>query len=287
MKNIKIVIIIAVIIFCIGIFVYLNNNIIQISEYTVNSTKISDEFNNFKIVHLSDLHNTSFGKDNVKLTNKIKKINPDIIVITGDMISSRDTNYEAFINLIKQIQEYEMYYVYGNHEQDNKKNIINDMTYELEKYNVNVLDNEMSEIVKGETKINIYGLTYPLRYYQDSRSKYNIKLTVDDIEKIIGKCDANEYNILLTHNPLYYELYEKWGADLVFSGHVHGGIMRLPVLGGVLSPDVSFFPKYSKGIYSINNSNLIVSAGLGIGRLPVRVFNLPHIPVVTFINIDN
>ncbi len=281
-KKIILIIIIAVIITLI-ISNYISCNTIETSSYIVKSDKIPNEFNNFKILQLSDMHNKYYGENQNELIEKIDEVNPNIIVITGDMVSSKDTDYTNFFEVIENISnKYDIYYILGNHEEDLSNENINKIITKLEENNVNILNNEMQSITIGDACINIYGLS------KQFKTKNGIIQNIEVMDNLLNNIDTKSFNILLVHNPLYFEEYEKYNVDLVLSGHVHGGIIRLPILGGMLSPNVSFFPKYNKGEYVINNSKLIVSAGIGIGRMPIRLFNNLDIPVITLSsNVNN
>lgn len=258
---------------------YISCNTIEISNYTINSAKLPNEFKNFKILQLSDMHNKYYGEKQNKLINKIEEVNPNIVVITGDMVNSRDTSYTNFFEVIENISnKYPIYYVLGNHEEDLSSENLSKIIKKLEENNVKVLNNEMQNITIGNNSINIYGLSKQLKVKDDIIQNKEV------MDKLLNNIDKQSFNILLIHNPLYFKEYEKYDIDLILSGHVHGGIIRLPVLGAMLSPNVSFFPEYNKGEYVINNSKLIVSAGIGIGRMPIRIFNNLDIPVITLCN---
>jgi predicted MPP superfamily phosphohydrolase len=255
-----------------------------VTHYTISSDKIPGPFNGFKILQLSDLHSKNFGTDNYKLIKKINNEKPDIIVMTGDMVSRNDTKYDTFINLAKQLcKSYDTYYIVGNHEQSISEDKLKALLDKLIEIGVRVLDNEKVTITKGRDSINLYGLWLDLRYYKDVNNNYSkgVALRTEQIETILGNINSNSYNVLLTHNPLYFDTYSKWGADLTFSGHVHGGMIRLPLIGGLLSPERKFFPKYDAGKYKVNGKELIVNRGLGIGKLGFRLFNRPEISVIT------
>lgn len=230
-KNILIAVTLLIII--IFIKIYFDNNSIQVSYYTVKSNKIPASMKGFKILQLSDLHSREFGNNNSKIIEKINSENPDIIVMTGDMINKKDTNYEVFFNLANHISKnFDTYYIFGNHEQNlnyEQRKILKD---KLNEFGIKVLDNEKVTIKKGNDSINIYGLWFHLRYYKD----LNMQTTKDlffgekQIKAILGDLDTNSYNILLTHNPLYADTYSNWGADLILCGHIHGGMIRNPLL---------------------------------------------------------
>ena len=148
---------------------------------------------------------------------KINGENPDIVVMTGDMVDSKDTDFDVFTDLAGEISKnYDTYYILGNHEQSLSKKRRKMLTDTLTEFGVKVLDNEKVTITKGEDSINLYGLWFNLRYYKDSSNEYtkDVFLGEEQIKKILGKPNTDSYNILLTHNPLYADTYSDWGADL-------------------------------------------------------------------------
>ncbi len=241
-KNTLIVMFLLVIIATVRI--YFDNNSLEVSQYIVKSNKIPTAFKGFKIILLSDLHSKSFGNSNDELIKKITSENPDIVVMTGDMVNSIDTDFEVFINFAKRISNtYNTYYVVGNHEQrlsDDKRKALIDNLNEI---GVIVLDNERVTITRGTDSINLYGLWFNPRYYKGLNNEYtkDVFFGAEQIRTILGNLDNDSYNILLTHNPLYADAYSDWGADLTLSGHIHGGMIRIPFLGGLLSPERRFF----------------------------------------------
>lgn len=265
---------------------YDSNNNIEISKYIIKSDKIPDEFNDFKILQLSDLHNKQFGKKNQKLIAKIDTINPDIIVITGDMLLRTKINYTIFKDLIYELSlKYKVYFVSGNHEQKiylKDKNICNFYKY-MKSIKVNIIDNKCINIYKNKSCISLYGIRIPLNHYRYGKSKPE-PLTLTEIKELIGVNDKSKFNILLAHNPFYFKEYALWGADLILSGHVHGGMIKLPLLGPLLSPERKLFPIYSGGKYSLNGSTLVVSRGLGSGSISARLFNRPELCVFSLNN---
>ena len=138
-----------------------------------------------------------------------------------------------------------------------------------------LLENE--SVLLPETGIRIFGVEIDMDYYK--KLCRNV-MKVSCLNSLLGRPCADEYSILLAHNPDYFQTYAGWGADLVLSGHVHGGIMRLPVLGGVLSPALRLFPKYDGGLYEEGKSKMVLGRGLGTHTLPVRVFNPGELIVV-------
>ncbi|MBX4259623.1 metallophosphoesterase [Clostridium estertheticum] len=264
--------------------IYFDNNVLQVSHYTVKSNKIQTSFNDFKILQLSDLHSKDFGNHNYKLIEKINSENPDIVVMTGDMINTSDTDFEVFINLAEKVSKNHVtYYIVGNHEENLTDDKLKLLTNKLGRIGISVLDNKKVTITKGKDSINLYGLWFNLRYYKDA-NYYNEKelfFGVGQNKTLLGNLDSNLYNILLTHNPLYFDTYSSWGADLTLAGHIHGGMIRIPFVGGLFSPERRLFPKYDAGKYQINGKELIVNRGLGDGNLLIRIFNRPEISVIT------
>lgn len=276
-----IIILIGIVIFKI----YVDNNCIEVLNYKISSPKIPKEFNGFKILQLSDLHSKKFGKENLKLIEKVEVVDPDIIVITGDMVND-DFDYLSFKCIVNSlIKRYKIYYIIGNHEQNviakSPDKFIN-MIEEVKKAGVIVINNEKININVGGQSINLYGMYMDLKYYRDFRNKSSrsIKFSVENMETLIGKCNRSEYNLLLSHNPVYFDTYSKWGADLILTGHVHGGMIKLPLLGGVFSPEYRFFPKYYEGIYKNHCSFMNVNRGLGRGSFAIRIFNKPEISLI-------
>ncbi|WP_329379529.1 metallophosphoesterase [Anaerofustis butyriciformans] len=288
MRRFKIVTLLIVLV----LFVYLyfeNTSLFIVQKNEIVSNKIDSNFNGYKILQLSDLHSREFGENNIKLINKIYKIDPDIIVCTGDMMNSTEDDGHVFINLVKKIsKDYPVYYIDGNHEQlveYNNVGVYDEFISSLKELDVKVVKNTKIKLQKGSSYINMYGLNVDLVYYSTKAAlkESNIEYTEDNFSKTINKetFENNKYNILLTHNPIYFEVYEKSGVDLILSGHVHGGIIRIPFKGGLLSPDQEWFPKYYHGLYTINDTNMIVSAGLGNDTVNFRIFNPFEMNLIT------
>ena len=257
--------------------IYIDNEIPKATSFNIESNKIPTEFDGYKLLQLSDLHSKSFGNNNEKLIKLIDKEKPNIIVMTGDMVTANETDFTVFYNLVQDLKEkYILCYIYGNHESELKNQNRKKLTDFLFENGVIILNNDITKLESGDAEINLYGLCYPQKYYSyKAGKKYNVSSKY--IKEKIGALDKKKYNILLTHNPLSFEAYADWGADLTLSGHVHGGLIRLPFIGGLLSPERKFFPKYSAGLYEIGTSKLIVSRGLSRGTKGVRFFNRPDV----------
>lgn len=276
MKKVLLVIAVIVLIFQL----YSQNNSLVMTRHRVLNNKLPDSFNNFKIIHLSDLHSKTFGKDNNKIVNKIIKENPDIIVITGDLIDRRRYNEEKAMLLVEKIKDIApIYYVTGNHEGWSGK--FSSLEKKLNENGVIVLRNESIILRKGYEEISILGVDDPAfsttGYGEDYKDN---KIIEDEIEKIKK---ADSFNILLSHRPELFNLYREKAIDLVFSGHAHGGQIIIPFIGGILSPNQGFFPKYYKGLYKESSTTMVVSRGLGNSVFPQRIFNNPEIVCVELV----
>ena len=236
-----------------------------------------------KVILLSDLHNKSFGKGNKKLLEAIYRIDPDMILIAGDMYTSAkggdiQTARELVCTLAKR---YPVYYGNGNHEHKTRifpedfGNMYQAFAKDIHEAGVKHLINE--KVYLPVFNMDIYGLEIEREYY----GKFNrVQMESTYMEKLLGKPDKNRFSLLIAHNPDYFKTYAKWGADLVVSGHVHGGLMRLPWFGGVLSPAIRFFPEYDGGEFKEGRSTMILGRGLGTHTLPIRIFNPGEVVVI-------
>lgn len=258
---------------------YLENTLVEVSKYEIKSNKIPKEFNKYKIVQLSDFHSYGFKRDNLKLIEKIYEEAPDIIVITGDMVNKYDKTFEKFLNIAEILsKKYKIYFIIGNHEIRLKKKDLEYILNKLKGFGIKILKDEKITIARKNGHINIYGLHIPLSYYKIINRPTNVG---EVVSKVLKRCKEEEFNILLAHNPLFFEEYSKHNIDLTLSGHVHGGMIRIPIIGAILSPERKFFPKYSGGIYEINNKKLVVSRGLGHSKRGIRLFNKRDLVSIT------
>ena len=264
--------------FCITI-VFLGYNIIrnqhfEVNEITIECETLPEDFIGYKIVHISDLHNAEFGKNNEDLLSSIKEQSPDIIVVTGDIVDSRRTDVQIardFVNNASEIAP--VYYVTGNHEARVK---VEDEIDNVElNENVIVLHNKDVIIEKGESEIQLIGIDDP-----DYKA---VKDSTEYMNKRLEKYCSNEYfKILLSHRPELFETYVENEMNVIFSGHAHGGQFRLPFIGGVIAPHQGFFPTFDAGLfYATNDVTMIISRGLGDSIIPLRINNPPELIVVT------
>lgn len=263
-------------VFLIGFFSFQNNAIVT-TEKVIQSSEIPESFNGFRIVQLSDLHNKRFGDDQRRLIRKVEEANPDLIVFTGDLVGWQKDGLDAGVLLMENLVEIApTYFVTGNH--DKWAMTDQSLSSQLEKHGVNVLRDEGDLVeLNGET-IRIFGI--------DDRPGFQLReveqgITGEAHVDLLEDALANEFTILLAHRPELFSLYSTYNIDVVFSGHAHGGQIRLPFIGGLFSPNQGLFPTYTSGEYRLNDTRMIVNRGLGNSSFPFRVFNRPEIVLVT------
>ena len=249
---------------------------IDISKYNIYSNKIDKDI---RIMFLSDLHNRNIYKRLSKIINKTK---PDIIICGGDMINESINKIHNFMKITPLFKNYKAYYTFGNHEEViNKNNIKEYKEYikYINKTNIILVNNNNIDI---SNNIKLYGLDLILDHYGRFGK---LCLNKDIITEYIGKLNTNKFNILVAHNPLEFDSYVDYKADLVLCGHIHAGVIRIPFLGALLSPDYTFFPKYYEGKYKKDNTTMIVSRGLGFStKIPFRINNNPEVVIINLKN---
>lgn len=256
----------------------------QVTRYIVASDKLS-EGKRGRIIFLSDLHNHLYGEKNKNLLKAIEGQKPDYILIGGDMLVGKNGyTYDVAEEFVKSLAKMcPVYYANGNHEQRMKEQPDKyEQSYEKYKESltasgVHFLENESVQISLDLAQVTISGLEIPRECYTHFRK---IAMRGGAIEERIGKCSCDRYQILLAHNPSYMREYIEWGADLILSGHLHGGIVRIPGIAGVISPNLELLPKYSGDMYKEGKQTVIVSKGLGNHTIPVRLFNPAEIVVI-------
>ncbi|MPM39333.1 hypothetical protein SDC9_85966 [bioreactor metagenome] len=254
-----------------------DNSNIELTFYEIKSDSVSS---NIRVVQLTDLHMREFGQNNADLVSQVNALSPDVIAITGDMSNDNDTNYDVVINLCKKLVDIApVYYSLGNNEYDmylfDKSKIISD----IEATGVTVLHNDKKEITVNDNKIQIVGLS---ESNPSLRDDYGNGMTRK--QKFLNDIgDYDGFRLLLSHRPeLFLEsgaMYD-FKADLVLSGHTHGGLIRIPFVGGLYAPDQGLFPDIVEGLYVFKNNKVIVCRGLGNSEFVPRINNQPEIAVV-------
>ena len=253
-------------------FAVWQTNDIEVTDFTYSNSKIPAAFEDFKILQLSDIHNKSFGKNQLKLLKLIKEERPDIIVITGDLIDEHAKNLDSTIALLDgAIKIAPVYYVDGNHDVASK--LYEPFKSAAKKLGVIILDNECAILTRDNDKIRLAGIADPKCFVNEAEYESTLSRL---LEQQVG-----EFTILLSHRPEKIELYEKYGAYVCFTGHAHGGQIAIPFIGPVIAPNQGFFPEYTSGMYQSGDTTMFVSRGLGTTLVPIRLFAKPQIICVT------
>ena len=249
-------------------------------RYCLTSPKLKKET---RLVMLSDLHNYQYGRENSQLLDAIKKEQPDMIVIAGDMITAhKKEKIDHTMALLKKLKEqYPLYYAFGNHEQkimhypERYGNMNEKFAKALKESGIEPYRN--ARVRLPDRGIDLYGAEIGQAYYQ----RFNKRPMEEDyLDTLLGKPDPSAFCLLLAHNPDYFPEYAKWGADLVLAGHIHGGIVRLPFFGGVIAPSMRLFPKYDGGAFYEGDSVMFLGRGIGTHSPNVRLFNPGELIVV-------
>lgn len=258
------------------ITVYRGNTTVGTSYYEISSHRLPSSFEGYKILQLSDLHDAKFGKGHERVVERVKSAKPDVIFITGDFIDGNRYDLKQSLQLIEKIKDVApIYYVTGNHEIST--NDVARIKDSLQKLGVRVLSDQAERIRSAQNEsILIGGIEDPLS------STLADEVAVEEaIQHAFKGYSKNEFRILLSHRPEFWDLYVKDKIDVTFSGHAHGGQFRIPGFGGMIAPGQGFLPKITEGVHEKEGSQLVVSRGLGNSVLPIRLFNPPEIIVVT------
>lgn len=240
----------------------------------------TDELNietGYKIAQVSDYHNTNNSFLNDAIFSSLYTEKPDAIVLTGDLLDSRKTDIEIAIDFVSRLVEIApVYYVTGNHECNvsiKNQSAFDNMIVDLKALGVVVLRNESIEItLQNNETINLFGINDPY-FHCEYESEVGVK--TDSLCSLFN-VDKSEFNVLLAHHPEQLDIYSKYNFDLVFSGHAHGGQVRI-FNKALIAPDQGLFPEFTDGEYKSGDTTLIVSRGIGNSVIPLRVFCRPHL----------
>ena len=278
-KIIKIlVIILSILILACLASIGVSYNWLTVSHFTVQSSKISEPF---RIVLISDLHEHQFGRGNEKLAEKIREQSPDLIIIDGDMINGDSENADTAVELVRALKETApVYYSFGNHEYSYMEAGHEDLTEELEAAGAVVLNYQSIDIdVKGNP-VRLGGL-YEYGFETGMQSEEENERAVPYLEEY---ADTDRYFIMCAHRPESFypwDMADQWGIDLVLSGHLHGGQVIIPGVGGLYNSLDGFFPKFDYGQYKLGDSDMVITRGLGSNpKMLPRFNNPPEIAVV-------
>ena len=248
---------------------------IQTNSVTISSDKLPQSFDGFRIAHVSDLHNTEFGKDNKRLIEILRSSQPDMIAITGDIVDSNRVNVDVALDFARQaIEIAPCYFVAGNQERFIPSDEYTRLKNGLIEIGVIVLEDSKTTVERNGEKITVIGIEELV-----AQTHEGFALSIDT-EKLSELNSDGGFSILLSHRPDYFEGYIESDVDLVLTGHTHGGQFRLPFIGGLYVPSQGFFPEYDAGIFSESGTDMIVSRGLGNSRFPFRFNNRPEVIII-------
>lgn len=276
-RKIRILTVCAAILIAFVVWVLWANTALVLSVHTVQSERLPASFDGYRIAHVSDLHNAEMGKDNGKLLDMLREAEPDLIVITGDIVDCHRTDIEVALAFAEKAAEIApCYYVAGNHEERIGEEY-DRLRSGLTERNVTVLENEKTELTRGGESIVLMGVDDPgfqVHYLSDDCAA----VTENKLQDLA--IEENRYHVLLSHRPELFALYAQYGIDLVFTGHAHGGQFRLPLIGGLYAPNQGLFPEYDSGLYTESDTNMLVSRGIGNSLFPLRFHNRPEVILV-------
>ena len=275
-KKLIPIIALLVILTALVIWVIWGNTALELNTYTVTSSKLPEGFDGYRIAHISDLHNAQIGKENEKLLAMLREAEPDIIAITGDLIDSRNTNVDVALQFVQEaVKIAPCYYVTGNHEA--RVNEYNELKSGLLSAGVIVLEDNSVEICMSGEYVTLVGVNDP-----SFETDYLLGDSETVMQSTLSELLANNdgFTILLSHRPELFDTYADCEIDLVLSGHAHGGQFRIPFVGGIVAPNQGFFPEFDAGIYTEENTNMLVSRGIGNSIIPFRVNNRPEVILI-------
>ena len=265
----------------------------ELRSLTVRNIKLNNDMTESKPVRLAfiaDFHESLEGKMNSRIADAIAKASPDLILIGGDMLDGyRKSEELPSVDLIDRLYRIApVVMAPGNHEKKAETKVYVNNTLLYDRFmqgiedKVHYLKNKSEVFSINGRWIRIFGLDLPLEYFKRREEK---TLSVEDIIGYIGYSEEqdNVFTILMAHNPEYFESYAEWGAELTLSGHFHGGIVNLPMIGGVISPRLNVFPKYTKGLYRSEkrpDKMMYLTSGLGQHSLRIKINNIPEIIII-------
>ncbi len=260
---------------------------LEIKTYKIQTDKLKKSDRPVRMALLADLHDQLWGEGQEKLLRAIDRLSVDMVLCAGDMVlSKKQRGMEHALLLFRRLRERNLpvYACNGNHESRLRESVEGrkkEYLYyvdKLHKMGVHLLINESTFVQVRNTPLQIHGYEMPMEYYHKfCRLSYGTK----DLYHKLGRPRPEIFHILLAHNPVYFRTYARWGADLTVSGHLHGGLIRIPGIGGLITPQVKLFPKYDRGLYQIDGRYLAVSPGLGGHTVPIRIFNPPQLFGIT------
>ncbi len=254
------------------VWVIWGNVTVKLNTLTISDAELPEAFEGYKIAQISDLHNAEFGKDNRTLIGMLESQNPDIIVITGDMVDSNHMDVDVAIEFAENIVGIApCYYITGNHEAWLETEY-DRLEAGLIDAGVMVLHDESVVLEKEGECIQLIGMDDPT--FRSYHGGPPFASTLQELK------DDNAFTILLSHRPERFDTYVQFNMDVVFSGHAHGGQFGIPFVGGLVAPDQGVFPEYDAGAYTEGTTTMVVSRGIGNSIIPVRINNRPELIIV-------
>ncbi|MGL5435748.1 MAG: metallophosphoesterase [Lachnospiraceae bacterium] len=253
---------------------------LTVEETVITSDKIKTEQ---RIVFLSDLHDKEFGSANSRLLAAVRQQQPDLLLIGGDIMVAKEGRASLAVTeelISKLVKICPVYYGNGNHEQRLRQELqhygdcYKQLSSMLEKYGVVYLSDASVDV---GANLRISGLDIAAEYYRDF---HPAQMDAAYINSHLGSASQERFQILMAHSPLFPGAYAEWGADLALAGHFHGGTIRLPGLGGLMTPQFQFFVPWCAGTFETNGRYLIVSRGLGTHSINIRFNNKPQVVVI-------
>lgn len=271
-KKIILLVLLAVAITAAAIWIAWENTALELNTFRVTSPLLPEKWDGFRIAQVSDLHNAEMGPGNEKLLQLLREAKPDLIAITGDMIDSRRTDMDIALDFAGEAMKIApCCYVTGNHEARFDKAVLASFEDRLRALGVTVLRNDQLVLEKEGQSLIIVGMDDP---------DFIDKKTAHMAPQVLELLESGRFEILLTHRPEMFEDYVAAGADVVLAGHVHGGQIRIPYLGGVFAPHQGFFAQYDAGLYADGQTQMVVSRGIGNSLFPFRVNNPPEVVLI-------
>lgn len=251
-------------------FVYWQNFTLQVEPVELFFESLPPQFDGLRVAELSDLHGRSFGKNNVRLLRTLQKARPDMICICGDLFDEKTdlTMLEPLLTGLTDIAP--VYYVTGNHEWQVKN--LRETLQKMRAWGVTVLENEGRVLSRGGAEMVVAGV-------HDPCGPYDMK-TPAALVRELRSTQGNDFILMLSHRNDELAMWSQLGVQLVLSGHCHGGVVRLPFVGGVFGTRRELFPEYDAGVYRQDGTTLFVSRGLGYTNVHFRLFNRPHVPIM-------
>ncbi len=251
-------------------FVYWQNITLQVEPVELFFESLPPQFDGLRVAELSDLHGRSFGKNNVRLLRTLQKARPDMICICGDLFDEK-TNLTMLEPLLTGLTDIApVYYVTGNHEWQVKN--LREILQKMRAWGVTVLENEGRVLSRGGAEMVVAGV-------HDPCGPYDMK-TPAALVRELRSAQGNDFILMLSHRNDELAMWSQLGVQLVLSGHCHGGVVRLPFVGGVFGTRRELFPEYDAGVYRQDGTTLFVSRGLGYTNVHFRLFNRPHVPIM-------